>query len=98
MLVLIGIAGLAGYSQEKGSQYVAPSETIPRGTAPRMQVQLLNPGEPTKEDAVIFYQGDEASSGLLEFAEKYHVTSAHFTALGALNGASVGCFDPQRKM
>ena len=46
----------------------------------------------------IFYQGDEAFSGLLEFAEKYHVTSAHFTAIGALNGATLGWFDPQRKM
>ncbi|MGB7138892.1 MAG: hypothetical protein WBL56_14285 [Candidatus Acidiferrum sp.] len=49
VLVLIGIAGLAGYSQEKGSEYVAPSEAFPRGAAPRMQVQLLNPGEPTKQ-------------------------------------------------
>jgi predicted DNA-binding protein with PD1-like motif len=40
----------------------------------------------------------EAFSGLLEFAEKYHVTSAHFTAIGALNGATLGWFDPQRKM
>jgi predicted DNA-binding protein with PD1-like motif len=35
---------------------------------------------------------------LLEFAEKYHVTSAHFTAIGALNGATLGWFDPERKM
>jgi hypothetical protein len=63
-----------------------------------MQVQLLNPGEPTKRYAVIFYQGDEAFSGLLEFAEKYQVTSAHFTAIGALDGATLGWFDPQRKM
>ena len=63
-----------------------------------MQVQLLNPGEATKQYAVIFYQGDEAYSGLLEFAEKYHVTSAHFTAIGALNKATLGWFDPQRKM
>jgi hypothetical protein len=34
-----------------------------------MKVQLLNPGEPTKQYAVIFYQGDEAFSGLLEFAQ-----------------------------
>lgn len=45
-----------------------------------------------------FYQGDEAFSGLLEFAEKYHVTSAHFTAIGALDGATLGWFDLQRKM
>jgi predicted DNA-binding protein with PD1-like motif len=97
-LVLIGIASLMGYSQEKGSEYVSPSEAAPRGKAPKMQVQLLNPGEPTKQYAVIFYQGDEAFSGLLEFAEKYHVTSAHFTAIGAIDGATVAWFDPQRKM
>jgi len=98
VLVLIGIAGLMGYSQEKASEYVSSSEAVPRGKAPKMQVQLLNPGEPTKQYAVIFYQGDEAFSGLLEFAEKYHVMSAHFTDIGALNGARLGWFDPQRKM
>jgi predicted DNA-binding protein with PD1-like motif len=97
-LVLIGIAALMAYSQEKESEYVAPSEAIPRGKAPKMQVRLLNPEETTKQYEVIFYQGDEAFSGLAEFAEKYHVTSAHFTAIGALNGATLGWFDPQRKM
>jgi uncharacterized protein len=98
VLALIGIGILTGHSWEKGSEYVAPSEAVPRGSAPKMQVQLLNPGESTKQYSVIFYQGDEAFSGLLEFAEKYHVTSAHFTAIGALNGATLGWFDPQRKM
>ena len=97
-LLLLGVAGGMGYSREKGSEYVSPSEAVPRGKAPKMQVQLLNPGEPTKQYAVIFYQGDEAFSGLLEFAEKYHVTSAHFTAIGAVNGATLGWFDSQRKM
>ena len=97
-LLLIGIAGFTGYSQEKGSEYVAPSQAIPRGKAPKMQVRLLNPGETTKQYEVIFYQGDEAFSGLVEFAERYHVTSAHFTAIGALNGAVLGWFDPGRKM
>ena len=63
-----------------------------------MQVQLLSGAEQSKQYAVIFGKGDEAFSGLLEFAEKYHVTSAHFTAIGALNGATLGWFDPQRKM
>jgi uncharacterized protein len=96
--ILIGIAGLMGYSRDKESEYIAPSEAVPTGKAPSMKVQLLNPGAPTKQYAVIFYQGDEAFSGLLEFAENYHVTSAHFTAIGALNGATLGWFDPQRKM
>src|SRR5208337_1953611 len=97
-LLLIGVAAVMVHSQQTASEYVAPSEAVPRGKAPRMQVQLLNPGDQTKQYAVIFYQGDEAFSGLLEFAEKYHVTSAHFTAIGAVNGATLGWFDPQRKM
>ena len=98
VLMLIGFTSTIGYSQETASDYVSPSEAVPSGKAPKMQVQLLNPGEPPKQYAVIFYQGDEAFSGLLEFAEKYQVTSAHFTAIGALNGATLGWFDPQRKM
>src|ERR1700728_2962081 len=94
----IGATTVVGYSQETASEYVSPSAAVPRGKAPKMQVQLLNPGEPTKQYAVIFYQGDEAFSGLVEFAEKYQVTSARFTAIGALNGATLGWFDPQRKM
>ena len=95
-LLLSGMTVTAGYSQD--TDYVAPSEAGPKGKAPRMKVQLLNEGGPTKQYAVIFYQGDEAFSGLLEFAQKYHVTSAHFSAIGAVNGATLGWFDPQRKM
>jgi uncharacterized protein len=98
VLLLIGITGVIVRSQDVASEYVSPSEATPRGKAPKMQVQMLSSEEPTKQYAVIFYQGDEAFTGLLEFAEKYHVTSAHFTAIGALNGATLGCFDPQRKM
>jgi len=97
-LVLIGITAVVVRPQDTAGEYVSPSAAVPTGKAPKMQARLLNPGEPTKQYAVIFYQGDEAFSGLHEFAEKYHVTSAHFTAIGALNGATVGWFDPQRKM
>jgi predicted DNA-binding protein with PD1-like motif len=98
VLASIWVTSIIGYSQKTASEYVSPSEAVPRGKAPKMQVQLLNPGELTKQYVVIFYQGDEAFSGLLDFAEKYQVTSAHFTAIGALNGATLGWFDPQRKM
>jgi len=97
-IVTIAIPTMSGQSQEVASDYVAPSQAGPKGKAPRMQVQLLNRGEQTRKYAVIFYQGDEAFSGLLEFAEKYHVTNAHFTAIGAVNEATLGWFDPQRKM
>lgn len=99
VLLLIGMAATTlAYSQKSSSGYVSPSEAGPKGRAPRMQVQLLNTGEGTKQYAVIFYKGDEAFSGLQEFAEKYQVTSAHFTAIGAVNGATLAWFDPQRKM
>jgi predicted DNA-binding protein with PD1-like motif len=97
-LVLIGITAVMVRSQGTAGEYVKPAEAVPTGKAPKMLVQLLNPGEPTKQYAIIFYQGDEVYSGLQEFAEKYHVTSAHFTAIGALDDATVGWFDPQRKM
>jgi predicted DNA-binding protein with PD1-like motif len=89
---------LTSRAEETTNEYVAPADAVPKGKAPSMKVQLLNPGEKTQQYAVIFYQGDEAFSGLLEFAKKYHVTSAHFTAIGAINGATLGWFDPQRKM
>jgi len=98
VLVLIGFPITFGFSQETGVDYISPSEPIPAGKAPKMQVQLLSAGENRKQYAVIFYQGDEAYSGLLEFAEKYRVTSAHFTAIGALNKATLAWLDPQRKM
>ena len=97
-LLLMGVTTMIIYSQETATEYVSPSQAVPRGKAPKMEVQLLNPGAPTKQYAVIFYEGDEAFSGLLEFAGKYQVTSAHFTAIGALSGATVGWFDPRRKM
>ncbi len=67
ILLLMGTATLLGHSREGAGDYVAPSEATPRGSAPRMQVQLLSRGEQTQQYAVIFYQGDEAFSGLQEF-------------------------------
>jgi uncharacterized protein len=84
--------------QEAASDYVSPSQAVPKGKAPAMQVQLLRRGERTKEYAVIFGEGDEAFSGLLAFAQKYRVTSAHFTAIGGLSSATLAWYDPQRKM
>src|ERR1700730_4066234 len=98
VIILIGSVPTMAHPQETAGEYVAPSQAIPNGKAPRMQVQLLSRGGQTKEYAVIFGEGDEAFSGLLAFANKYHVTSAHFTAIGGLNGATVGWFDPKRKM
>jgi uncharacterized protein len=97
-LLCIGICAAIGQTQETAADYVAPSEAVPKGAAPHMQVQLLSRGSDTKEYAVIFGEGDEAFSGLLAFAQKYHVTSAHFTAIGGLSRATLAWFDPKREM
>jgi predicted DNA-binding protein with PD1-like motif len=95
--LLFIVATVMAHSQETASGYVAPSEAVPRGKAPKMQVQLLNPGEQTKQFGVNLYRGDEAFSGLLEFVEKYDVT-VRISRIGAVSGATLGWFDPQRKM
>lgn len=86
-------------AQQTPSRYISPAESVQkRGSAPGMKVKLISNSSGTKEYAVIFSEGDEAYSGLLEFAEKYHVTSGHFTAIGALSSAVLAWFDPQKKM
>ena len=81
IFLCIGAAASIGYSQESANDYVSPRQAVPRGTAPAMQVQLLSAGRQAKEYAVIFGEGVEAFSGLLAFAQTYHVTSAHFTTI-----------------
>jgi uncharacterized protein len=98
LMLAFCLTATLGYSQNLDREYVAPVHPVPRGEAPGMKVQLLKGGMENKEYAVIFAKGDEASSGLQEFAEKYQIQSAHFTAIGALNGATLAWFDPQRKM
>ena len=83
---------------EGAPEYIAPSHPTPPGMAPGMKVQLLSDQNGQKEYAVIFSKGDEAFSGLNDFARQYHVTSAHFTAIGAASAASLAWFDPGRKM
>jgi hypothetical protein len=39
-LSLVGIAATMTHSEEASSEYVSPSEAVPKGRAPKMQVQL----------------------------------------------------------
>ena len=97
-IVVFCLITTLGYSQSFDSEYVAPVHPVLRGEARGMKVQLLKRGIENQEYAVIFAKGDEAFSGLQEFAEKYQIQSAHFTAIGAVNGVTLAWFDPQRKM
>jgi predicted DNA-binding protein with PD1-like motif len=103
-LVLIGALIVLSFqtkfllAKEQSAAYVSPAAKVELGKAPGMQVKLLNEGNGSKVYAVIFKKGDEAFSGLNEFAEKYHVKSAHFTAIGAFSKATLAWFSREKKM
>jgi len=101
---LLGIATTSivmpgGAVAQDAAHCISPAESVEkRGSAPGMKAQLITERPGVVEYAVIFRSGDEAYSGLLDFAEKYHVTSGHFTAIGALSGVVLAWFDPKKKM
>jgi hypothetical protein len=79
VLVLIGVATMMGYSQEKASEYVAPSQAVPRGRTPRMQVQWLNPGESTKHTHMVVWSPDgtvQAGHVLTEYVSPTRATAS----------------------
>ncbi len=96
LIVLVAASALLG--AQSATEYIPVSRAPEPGHAPAMRVQrLTKSGEEPAEYAVIFGKGDEVASGLLEFAQKYGVTSAHFTAVGALHDVTVGWMDRVRK-
>jgi predicted DNA-binding protein with PD1-like motif len=96
---LLSIAGAQTGSDLAGQDiWVSPPRSVATGMAPGMKVELLSTKGNQKTYAVIFSKGDEAFSGLTDFARQYHVTAAHFTAIGALENARLAWFDPTRKM
>ena len=105
-LLAVGLAvGLAasgsaqtGQESTGGEVWVSPTRPIAGGRAPGVKVELLGVNGQQKTYAVIFSSGDEVLSGLIDFAREYKVTSAHFTAIGALSGAELGWYNPERKM
>jgi predicted DNA-binding protein with PD1-like motif/type 1 glutamine amidotransferase len=99
------MAKTAASAQEAASppaaaQQPTPEGYVPRGTrpgkglAPAMKVTDLGKGARTYR--VNMSKGDEIMSGLTEFAEKYHIKNAHFTAVGAINKGLFGWSDVER--
>jgi predicted DNA-binding protein with PD1-like motif len=82
----------------QGVYYVPVSKAPEPGKAPGMRVELLtSEGTELRQYAVIFSKGDEVASGLVEFAQRYQVTSAHFTGIGALQDVTVAWMDRKKK-
>ena len=97
-LSVVALSAVALCAVGQTVPYVPPSQAGPHGSAPGMQVKLLSDANGQKDYAVIFRPGDEPFAGLTEFAEKYHVRSAHFTGIGGFSDAKLGWFDLGRKM
>ena len=76
-------------------EYISHSAVTAPGLAPKMRVKELAKTSRTFE--VVFGKGDEVASGLTEFAEKNHITAAHFTAIGAMDSVVLGWTDPAKK-
>ena len=56
---------------------------------------LLNSGEaPTY--LLVFHTGQEVMKGLLAFAKKHDLVAGHLTGIGAISGAVIGYFDPEK--
>jgi predicted DNA-binding protein with PD1-like motif len=82
-------------SPSQDDEYVRRAPITARGLAPGMRVKQLGNAGRTFE--VTLRKGDEVAAGLTEFAEQNHVTLAHVTAVGALNQAVLGWFDPDKR-
>ena len=62
-----------------------------------MRSRLLNGDAGNRTFAVVLETGDEAMSCLQSFVEKERVSSAQFTAIGALRAAKLAYFDWEKK-
>lgn len=66
------------------------------GAAPGMRVADM--GASGHSYRLNFTKGDELMSGMTEFAQKYHIQSAHFVGLGAIDKGILGWTDTERGM
>jgi predicted DNA-binding protein with PD1-like motif len=56
---------------------------------------LLNAGE-ARAFLLEFHTGQEVMKGLLAFAKKYDLVAGHISGIGAISGAVIGYFDPEK--
>jgi uncharacterized protein len=91
------LLGLGGAVAQDADDTISPSRPIPTGLAPAMQVKLVSDSPQQKVYVVVFHSGDEALSGLTDFAIQNHIVDAHFTAIGAIKGATLGWLDLAHK-
>lgn len=101
-VLLIAIAGVLACNAQQAKPLppgtISPSQPVPSGKAPGMQVKLVHEIPNERVYAIIFHKGDEALSGLTDFATKYHVRDAHITGIGAVSSATLAWLNPDEKL
>src|SRR5579872_7445634 len=90
----IGLANTAYAEGEPSFDYM-PSSAIQPGTAPGLKATELS--SKTRVFTIEFSKGDDVAAGLADFAEKNHLTNAHFSAIGAFGSAVIGWSDRPKK-
>jgi predicted DNA-binding protein with PD1-like motif len=84
--------------QSSDDRFISPSRSVPAGKAPGMKVKVVKDAPEEKVYALVFYKGDDAMSGLTDFAIQNKIEDAHFTAIGAIDGATLAWLDPAAKI
>ena len=100
LLIALLAAPLALPAQQPApatTEWIAPAAAPAPGKAPGMKVKLLSENSGEKSYALILAPGDEVLGALTEFAQKYNVSAAHFTAIGGVDRAKIGVFNLDRK-
>ncbi len=95
-LIVVFIIGLSTVLHAQ--EYVAPVGPVETGKSPGMKAKLISSHGNTKTYVLVFSPGDEVRSGLTEFARKYQVGAAHYTAVGDVVSGKVGFYDYQKKL
>jgi len=89
---------LGGTFTANAQEYVSLTNPAKPGKAPGAKVKLLSTNGKAKTYLLVLSTGDEVTSGIAEFAQKYQVKNAHYTAFGDASSAKFGWYDKDRKM
>ena len=97
MLAVTVTAGLAtaAFAQGEPAFDYMPSTDVHPGTAPGLNATELSPR--TRSFYITFNKDDDVAAGLADFADKNHLTNAHFSAIGAFGSAVIGWSDRPKK-
>jgi predicted DNA-binding protein with PD1-like motif len=98
LLLVITTPVVAQTPAASSDAFISPARPVPVGKAPTMQAKLVKDTPDEQVYSIIFYKDDEVLSGLTDFAIAHKVSDAHFTAIGAVSGATLAWLDIPKRM